>query len=288
MSLNCCEVKIYNTTIDLTNAIARWKSDNPTGKIGFVPTMGALHDGHMTLVEAAKKESDFVIVSVFVNPTQFNDAEDLKRYPRTEEADAKLLVDHHCDVLFLPSVEDMYPPTDTTYDIHLNGLDKVMEGKYRKGHFEGVCNIVEKLLRIVTPDLAFFGIKDFQQVAIISHMVNLRKLPVKIVACPIKRSDSGLALSSRNALLNWEEKEAARIINWTLRLGKQLVSEGKDLSIVKENMLALFNTGQLTLEYLEIVDNISLKSLDKSQPKMSACMAAYCGNVRLIDNIQLN
>ena len=288
MSLNCCEVKIYNTTNDLTNAIARWKSDNPTGKIGFVPTMGALHDGHMTLVEAAKKESDFVIVSVFVNPTQFNDAEDLKRYPRTEEADAKLLVDHHCDVLFLPSVEDMYPPTDTTYDIHLNGLDKVMEGKYRKGHFEGVCNIVEKLLRIVTPDLAFFGIKDFQQVAIISYMVNLRKLPVKIVACPIKRSDSGLALSSRNALLNWEEKEAARIINWTLRLGKQLVSEGKDLSIVKENMLALFNTGQLTLEYLEIVDNISLKSLDKSQPKMSACMAAYCGNVRLIDNIQLN
>ena len=288
MSLNCCEVKIYNTTNDLTNAIARWKSDNPTGKIGFVPTMGALHDGHMTLVEAAKKESDFVIVSVFVNPTQFNDAEDLKRYPRTEEADAKLLVDHHCDVLFLPSVEDMYPPTDTTYDIHLKGLDKVMEGKYRKGHFEGVCNIVEKLLRIVTPDLAFFGIKDFQQVAIISHMVNLRKLPVKIVACPIKRSDSGLALSSRNALLNWEEKEAARIINWTLRLGKQLVSEGKDLSIVKENMLALFNTGQLTLEYLEIVDNISLKSLDKSQPKMSACMAAYCGNVRLIDNIQLN
>ena len=281
-------MKIYNTTNDLTNAIARWKSDNPTGKIGFVPTMGALHDGHMTLVEAAKKESDFVIVSVFVNPTQFNDAEDLKRYPRTEEADAKLLVDHHCDVLFLPSVEDMYPPTDTTYDIHLNGLDKVMEGKYRKGHFEGVCNIVEKLLRIVTPDLAFFGIKDFQQVAIISYMVNLRKLPVKIVACPIKRSDSGLALSSRNALLNWEEKEAARIINWTLRLGKQLVSEGKDLSIVKENMLALFNTGQLTLEYLEIVDNISLKSLDKSQPKMSACMAAYCGNVRLIDNIQLN
>ena len=268
--------------------MALWKSEHPNGKIGFFPTMGALHGGHMSLVEAAKKACDLVIVSVFVNPTQFNDDKDLERYPRTESEDAELLEKHHCDILFIPEVEDMYPANEAPYQIDLEGIDKVMEGKYRKGHFEGVCNIVEKLLRITCPDMAFFGIKDFQQVAIVRHMVKLRGLPVDIIACPIKRSASGLAMSSRNALLSEKDKEDARIINWTLKLGKQLVSEKQPLALVKENMLALFKFGNLTIEYLEIVDNSSLQEIKTNQPNMSACMAAYCGKVRLIDNIQLN
>ena len=281
-------MKIFKTSKDLQNAIALWKSDNVNKNIGFIPTMGALHDGHMSLLEAAREESDLVIVSVFVNPKQFNDAKDLERYPRTEDEDIKLLEAHQCDILFMPEVDDIYPPNEAPYSIDLAGIDKLMEGKYRPGHFEGVCNVVEKFLKITTPDLAFFGIKDFQQVAIIRHMVEVRRIPVKIVAVPIKRNNGGLALSSRNALLSHEEKEAARIINWTLRLGKQLVSEGKQLDIVKENMLSLFECSTLDIEYLNIVDNRTLQPVKAVQPKITACIAAYCGKVRLIDNIQLN
>ncbi|MDX1348919.1 MAG: pantoate--beta-alanine ligase, partial [Putridiphycobacter sp.] len=180
------------------------------------------------------------------------------------------------------------PPNDSPYEIDLKGLDKVMEGEFRPGHFKGVCNIVEKLFRIVEPGKAYFGIKDFQQVAVISHMVKVRNLPVEIVPCPIKRNNGGLALSSRNALLSEKEKEAARIINWMLRIGKQLVSEGKPLDIVRENMLSVFNLGELELEYLEIVDNTTLQPAVSTDSKISACTAAYCGKVRLIDNIQLN
>lgn len=288
MSLNCSKVEIYKTSKGLKAALEAWKSDHPTGKIGLVPTMGALHQGHITLVEAAKKSCDIVIVSVFVNPTQFNDPKDLERYPRTEKEDAELLLKHHCDIMFLPEVEDMYPANEKPYEIDLKGLDKVMEGEFRPGHFKGVCNIVEKLFRIVEPNKAYFGIKDFQQVAIVSHMVSDRDLNIEIVACPIKRNDGGLALSSRNALLSEQDKEDARIINWMLRLGQQLVSEGKSINIVKENMLALFSLGKLKLEYLEIVDNKTLKQANTADSKITACTAAYCGKVRLIDNIQLN
>jgi len=281
-------VEIYKSSKALKEAVALWKSANPAGEIGFVATMGALHGGHITLVEAAKKASDIVIVSIFVNPTQFNDPKDLERYPRTEEADTKLLAENDCDIIFMPSVDDMYPTSQPKYEINLAGLDQLMEGRYRPGHFEGVCNIVETLLRVTTCDLAFFGIKDFQQVAIVKHMVELRNLPVKIVAVPIKRNSGGLALSSRNALLSEEQKEQARIINWVLRLGKQLISEGKPLPVVEENMLALFSLGSLELEYLDIISNKTLQPVHSVEPSISACMAAYCGKVRLIDNIQLN
>lgn len=281
-------MEIFRSSESLKKGLSVWRSDNPKGSVGFVATMGALHEGHVTLVEAAKKTCDLVVVSVFVNPTQFNNEGDLKRYPRTEEADAKLLLDNECDILFSPKVEDMYPPKEKPYEIDLNGLDLLMEGEFRPGHFKGVCNIVERLFRIIEPQKAFFGIKDLQQVAIVSHMVKLRKLPVEIVACPIKRSDAGLALSSRNALLNAQEKEKARIINWTLRIGKQLVSEGKSLAVIKENMRALFDLSDLELEYLEVVDSGSLQTVTEVQPNISACLAAYCGKVRLIDNIQLN
>ncbi|MFK8037497.1 MAG: pantoate--beta-alanine ligase [Crocinitomicaceae bacterium] len=281
-------MEIFRTKKELQQAIAHWKGRKPSKKVGFIPTMGALHEGHISLVDAAKLHSDLIIVSVFVNPAQFNDQSDLERYPRTESADADLLNKNGCDILFLPPVNEVYPIGEAKYEIELDGLDSVMEGTFRPGHFKGVCNVVEKLFRIVKPDIAFFGIKDFQQAAIIKHMVNLRGLPVEILACPIKRNDGGLALSSRNALLSEQEKEDARIINWTLRLAKILVQEGKSLKIVKENVQALFSLGQLKLEYMEIVHNDSLKPVKSITENISICLAAYCGKVRLIDNIQLN
>ncbi len=281
-------MKIYKTSKDIKEAIELWKSDNADKKIGFVATMGALHAGHMALINEANRMCGLVVASIFVNPTQFNDPADLERYPRTETEDAKLLEDNKCDILFLPAVDEVYVPKQQPYDIDLQGLDNDLEGKYRPGHFKGVCNVVEKLLNIIAPDISFFGIKDFQQVAIVKYMVKLRKLPVEIIAVPILRNEGGLALSSRNALLSEKEKEDARIINWTLRLGKQLVGEGHNLKDVKENMLAFFDLGKLSLEYLEIVDNLTLKKVTRIQPEISVCIAAYCGKVRLIDNMQLN
>lgn len=281
-------MEIFKTKKGLQEAVAQWKVQNAQKKVGFIPTMGALHQGHMSLIDTAKINCDLIIVSVFVNPTQFNEQADLEKYPRTESADADLLRKNGCNILFLPEVDEVYPKDEPKYDINLNGLDSVMEGMFRPGHFRGVCNVVEKLLRIVKPEITFFGIKDFQQVAIVKHMINLRHLPVEVVACPIKRSDSGLALSSRNALLSEKEKEEARIINWTLRLAKVLVKEGKSLEVINENIQALFKLGNLELEYLEIINNSTLKPVTSTKEKMSICIAAYCGKVRLIDNMQLN
>ena len=282
-------MKIIKAINDLVEEIYRLRSTGEKTSVGLVPTMGALHEGHMSLINEARQVTDIVIASLFVNPTQFNDVKDLEVYPRTEQEDINLLEKNGCDILFMPPVEEMYPNgLNEPYEIDLNGLDTILEGKYRDGHFNGVCIIVEKLLTMVKPDVGFFGIKDFQQVAVVKRMVKVRNLNVQIHACPIKRELSGLAMSSRNALLSEEEKEAARIINWTLRLGKQLVSENLNLSTVKENMLALFNTCDLKLEYLEIVDNTALKNVSEIKPEISCCIAAYCGKVRLIDNIQLN
>ncbi|MFD1553088.1 pantoate--beta-alanine ligase [Putridiphycobacter roseus] len=281
-------MKIVTEVKELKNLINAFRLNNPKDNIGFIPTMGALHQGHVSLIDAASDLCNFVITSIFVNPTQFNDKKDLERYPRTIEADMEVLANTACDVLFLPTVAEMYPIKDAVYSIDLNGLDQVMEGKFRQGHFDGVCNIVESFFRIIAPDKAFFGIKDFQQVAIIKHMTKVRALKVDVVTCPILRDASGLAMSSRNALLSPQEKESARILNWVLKLGKLLVQEGKPLSEIKENMLALFAQGSLDLEYLEIVDNDTLQAVNSVQPNISACIVAYCGNVRLIDNIQLN
>lgn len=281
-------MEIFRTKKGLQEAIRLWKAQNTQKKVGFIPTMGALHEGHISLIDAAKMSSDLIVVSVFVNPAQFNEQVDLEKYPRTESADADLLKKNGCDILFLPEVSEVYPEGEPKYEIDLNGLDSVMEGMFRPGHFKGVCNVVEKLLRMVKPEIAFFGLKDFQQVAIVKHMINLRQLPVEMMACPIKRNDGGLALSSRNALLSEQEKEEARIINWTLRLAKNLVNEGKSLAVVNENARALFKLSNLELEYLEIINNSSLKPVSSMHKNMSICLAAYCGKVRLIDNIQLN
>ena len=286
-------MKVFSKTSELNQYLEKLNpladgSENSTLVIGFVPTMGALHEGHLSLIKKAKEQSDIVICSVFVNPTQFNEKSDLDKYPRTIEKDIKLLEENNCDIVFTPTVEEVYPNNTKDYVIDLNGLDKVLEGKYRPGHFDGVCMVVERLFDIVKPNKAFFGIKDFQQVAIIKYMTQLRGFDIDIVACPIKREASGLAMSSRNILLSDQQKEEATIISKTIFKGKDVFKNGGDIEEMYDIMKALFKTSTLKLEYLEIVDNNTLKSVKFVTNNCSICIAAYCGEVRLIDNCQLN
>jgi pantoate--beta-alanine ligase len=281
-------VKIARNNQELEQILENYKLDNPTHTIGFVPTMGALHQGHMSLVKQAKIKSNFLVVSVFVNPTQFNESADLDKYPRTESADIELLKSNNCDLIYLPSVEDIYPNKKSNYYIDLVGLDKVMEGKYRENHFDGVCMVVERLFSLVKPDYAFFGKKDFQQVAIIDYMVKDRELAVEIISCPIKRELSGLAMSSRNMLLSAYEKNQAVIINDALSSGVSAYKRGFKIDMVMGTMLSIFYRGSLQLEYIEIVDNVTLQKVSELNDNCTVCIAAYCGSVRLIDNFQFS
>ena len=279
-------MKIARNNSELTKILTEFRLNNPDKTIGFIPTMGALHDGHMSLIKAANNTANFVVSSIFVNPTQFNDASDLVKYPRTESADLKLLKSNNCDLVYIPSVEDIYPKNNSKYFIDLQGLDKIMEGKYRDNHFDGVCMVVERLFNLVKPDVAFFGKKDFQQVAIINFMVKDRGLDIKIESCPIKREKSGLAMSSRNTLLSGFEKAEATIISIALSSGVNVYQQGYNLERVRQTILSLLNRGSLKLEYLDFVDNDTLKSVNKLNNNCSVCIAAYCGSVRLIDNFQ--
>ncbi len=282
------KMKVIKNIKHLKEQLSIIKNNNPQLKIGFVPTMGALHHGHLSLIEQAKNKTDFVICSIFVNPTQFNEKSDLEKYPRTVDADINLLKENECDLVFIPSVKDIYPNNNTAYSINLNGLDKVLEGKYRPGHFNGVCMVVERLFNIVEPDVAFFGIKDFQQVAIIKYMTKLRGFDIKIIACPIKRETSGLAMSSRNMLLSDKEKKEATILSKTIFKGKEVFKNGGNLTEMYQQMHQLFNTSNLKLEYLKIVDNDYLREVETPTKNCTICIAAYCGSVRLIDNCQLD
>ena len=259
------------------------------GTIGFVPTMGALHAGHISLVEKAAEENPVVVVSIFVNPTQFNDPKDLERYPRDLNADLKLLEKSGATLVFAPSVKEIYPEPDTRkFDFGL--LEVVMEGKHRPGHFNGVAQVVSKLFEMVKPDKAYFGMKDFQQVAIIKNMVKQLHSPVEIISCPIIREESGLAMSSRNELLSSEERKNAAVISKTLAKAKQLTGQKSVQELtgwVTEN---INKNPYLSVEYVEIVNDINLqpvKSWDEENTKVG-CVAVRCGKVRLIDNIVLN
>lgn len=259
----------------------------PGRKIGFVPTMGALHEGHMALVRRAKKMADIVVVSVFVNPTQFNNPSDLDLYPRTPEKDAALLEQNGCDVAFFPTVEEIYPEGYQTPDIPLGNLENVMEGEFRPGHFKGVVQVVNRFFEIVKPDYAFFGMKDFQQVAVIRHMVRHLNLPVQIVPCPTLREASGLAMSSRNMRLSAHQLVEAIAIYDTLTRAKAQ-AEYLSPAQVKEDAVAFFAESSLKLEYFTIADPVTLEELsDAWVDGATACIAAYCGEVRLIDNMVL-
>ncbi len=260
------------------------------GSIGFVPTMGALHKGHLSLTEIAGKQSDFVIVSIFVNPTQFNDPDDLRNYPRNLEKDLALLSDQgKTSAVFAPEVNDIYPEPDLR-KFDFGQLDKVMEGAHRPGHFNGVAQVVSKLFEIVQPHKAFFGQKDFQQLAIVSQMVKQMKSEIEIVSCPIIREDDGLAMSSRNVLLSPEERIHAANISRILFKSKELAKSTDVVNLTGWVINELNNDPFLKVEYFQIVDSHNLMPVEKwSQPgTKQGCVAVKIGKVRLIDNIKFN
>ncbi|MFV0290265.1 MAG: pantoate--beta-alanine ligase [Mangrovibacterium sp.] len=257
--------------------------------IGFVPTMGALHAGHLSLVTEAAKQCDFIVMSIFVNPTQFNDPKDLEKYPRTLTADVDLLKTTSCDLVFAPEVDTMYPEPDNR-QFNFGNLEQVMEGAFRPGHFNGVAQVVSKLFNLVKPHKAFFGQKDFQQFAIIKNMTAQLALPVEVISCPIVRETSGLAMSSRNQLLSSSEKQEAaaifEVLSWAKNQGKALaLTDLKSAIIEKINLINC-----LEVEYVEIADAQTLQSVNtwNDSLELVICVAVYCGKVRLIDNVLLN
>ncbi|MCQ2384076.1 MAG: pantoate--beta-alanine ligase [Paludibacteraceae bacterium] len=258
--------------------------------IGFVPTMGALHNGHLQLVKRCVSENDVCIVSVFVNPTQFNDKHDLEVYPRDVEADAKKLESVGCTILFAPTPEEMYTEEerDKVFEFDFGGLDQVMEGKHRPGHFNGVVQVVSKLFTLVRPTRAYFGEKDFQQLAIIRRMVEVMGFEIEIVGCPIVREESGLALSSRNALLSDEERKLAAHIHAVLKESVQFVSQTSLEELQKAVVDAIDAKEGLKTEYFSIVDGKTLRELDNwiQADYIVGCITVFCGKVRLIDNIR--
>jgi pantoate--beta-alanine ligase len=277
---------LIETIIELQNKLKELQGN---GTIGFVPTMGALHEGHISLVNRAVSENRIVVVSIFVNPTQFNDKSDLDRYPRTLKSDLVLLEKTGCQLVFAPSAQEVYPEHDTR-KFDFGPLETVMEGKHRPGHFNGVAQVVSKLFAFVQPDRAYFGLKDFQQLAIIKEMVRQLKLDIEIVACPIVREASGLAMSSRNELLTAGERKNAAIISETLVMAKEL-SKQKSVNELENWVVETINKNvDLTVEYFEIVDEMYLqpvKSWDENCTKVG-CIAVFCGKVRLIDNVVFN
>ncbi len=257
-------------------------------RIGLVPTMGALHEGHMSLVRAAKAQCEFVVVSLFVNPLQFGPKEDLAKYPRTFERDRDHLEQAGVDVLFAPSVEEMYPKGAVTY-VNVETLSERLDGKSRPGHFRGVTTVVAKLFHIAAPDLAFFGQKDAAQVAIIKRMVRDLDMPVEIVVSPIVREPDGLAMSSRNAYLDPEQRTQALVLSRSLRRIEELFGQGERRSAKLEAAAkSVFREEPgVRLDYFSIVDPHSLETLGAAFPGALAVVAAYVGNTRLIDNIVL-
>lgn len=282
-------MKVAKNEKELASALGSAKAKNPNVIIGFVPTMGALHSGHISLIKQAQNVCDFVVCSIFVNPSQFNNANDLKVYPRTVEADQKLLEEADCDLLFLPSFEVIYPNGIPAYSIDLQGLDQGMEGAFRPGHFNGVCMVVERFFELISPNKAFFGLKDFQQLAIIRKMTKIRNLPIEIIASPIARAKNGLALSSRNALLTEEQRTDAGLISKALKAGIQKSKEIKEANAVKKYITTFFEgQTEMVVEYVEIVENENLTPVAEINDNCTVCIVVFYGNVRLIDNMQFS
>ena len=279
-------MKVFNFIVDIQRFIE--EKHNLGLKVGFVPTMGALHDGHLSLINRAKKENDIVVCSVFVNPIQFNNPADLEKYPRTPEKDIEKLQCAGCDAVFVPSAEEMYPEkVEDHYDF--GDLERVMEGACRPGHFNGVAIVVRKLFEIVTPNRAYFGEKDFQQLAIINKMVKDLNMNLEIVPCPIVRENDGLAMSSRNVRLNETERAIAPKIFATLN---DAVSKKDSMSPAEMKSYTLAKYAEINefdVEYVEITDEINLKSIENWNECEHAriFVALQLGPVRLIDNVRI-
>jgi len=285
---------IFKKVADLRHWLVR---QNTT--VGFVPTMGALHAGHLELVRMSKREGCITVTSIFVNPTQFNDPSDLEKYPRMPEKDAELLESAQCDALFIPSVEEVYPPGENLrIDLDFKQLDKVMEGEFRPGHFEGMATVVHRLLDIVRPHKLFMGQKDYQQLAIVRNMVRQLSLPVVVIMCPTVREPDGLAMSSRNVRLNPGMRTAAPVIYQTLLWAKDALEQNRPVPDIQLEALRKLTEAGLKPEYFDLVDGDTLSPIrpkgaihflnDKgSNESIVACTAAVAGDVRLIDNLVL-
>ncbi|MCM1110904.1 MAG: pantoate--beta-alanine ligase [Clostridium sp.] len=279
-------MEIIRKTDDLKRSLDALRGQGKT--IGLVPTMGALHDGHLSLIARARRDNDIVVASVFVNPTQFNNPEDLRTYPRTEEADCRKLEEGGCDIAFIPTVGEIYPEPDTR-QFDLGPVAEVMEGAHRPGHFNGVAQIVSKLFAMVRPTRAYFGEKDLQQIAVIRRMAELEGFDdLEIVDCPIVREPDGLAMSSRNTRLSAAERAAAPAIHLTLA---ESVGRSRSMSVADLKRLVvdtLDSLPHLKVEYFEIVDPLTMQPVaDWSDSKDPVgCITVYCGDVRLIDNIK--
>lgn len=282
-------MKIAKTKAELIAELDKIREDKC---VGFVPTMGGLHAGHLSLVNRSKKECDLTVVSVFLNPTQFNDPNDLKTYPHNTEDDIRLLQEAEVDVLFLPTPEEMYEPGEKAPDYEIGRVAEVMEGAHRPGHFKGVVWVVSKLFRLVRPNKAFFGLKDFQQIAVIKRMVELSPdmKGLEIVSCPVIREEDGLAMSSRNRKLNTEERAAAPEIYKALQAGVEAKNEGRSLESVRQQIIQQINANPyLTVEYFSIVDGTTLEEITEWQEDAVGCITVYCGEeVRLIDHISFD
>lgn len=265
------------------------KSLKKEASIGFVPTMGALHKGHLSLIEQAKKENDIVVVSIFVNPTQFDKQEDLINYPKTIDKDLSLLKSVYCDIVFTPTAEEIYSNNIQSQSFSFDGLEFQMEGKFRDGHFNGVGTIVKRLFEIVTPHRAYFGEKDFQQLQIIRKMTKKHQIPVKVIGCEIYRENDGLAMSSRNCRLTKEHRKVAPFINKTLKKAKEEFGTKNALEVYKWVENEFENQPLLELEYFEIAYEETLQPIKNkdSKQKYRAFIAVFADKIRLIDNISL-
>jgi len=285
LNSNHSSLEIIKTIAALQNHLQKQSSQKP---VGLVPTMGALHNGHLSLIKTAQAQAAMVVCSIFVNPTQFTNISDLEKYPKPVEADLSKLEQAQCDILFMPDVQEMYPQKEH-WHLNIGEIEHRLEGKFRPGHYQGVMQIVYKLFMAVKPDLAFFGQKDFQQIRVIEKMTELKKLPVKLVACPIIREADGLAMSSRNIHLSDQERKHALVLSWALsQLKKSYVKEASP-ELRKEAMELISAEPQVQLEYLEIVnmDNLNQDTSDPTQG-IIALLAAKVGQTRLIDNMILS
>ena len=276
-------MKIFNTKSEVKQYLRQLKATGKT--IGFVPTMGALHNGHLSLLRQAQQQTDVVVCSIFVNPTQFNDPKDLEKYPRPIEADVEKLETAGCDVLFNPPVNEMYADNEN-WHLDIGRLEHLLEGRFRPGHYQGVTQVVSKLFNIVEPHKAFFGQKDYQQVMVISRMVELLAMPVEIVMCPIEREPDGLAMSSRNIHLTADDRQHALVLSRALNEAKASFDTGISLTEIQAQASGIINHELGTqLEYFELANGQTLESAKPDSQTIVALVAARVGNTRLIDNV---
>jgi len=281
-------MKIIKQKNEISAEIQAIKSFEKT--IGFVPTMGALHEGHLALVKRAVDENDVCIVSIFVNPTQFNNTSDLEKYPRNLNRDAEMLKNAGCELIFAPEVSEIYEVSEleNSFDFDFAGLDSVMEGKFRPGHFNGVVQIVSKLFQLILPDKAYFGEKDFQQLAIIHRMVKIMNFNVEIIDCAIVRESSGLAMSSRNERLTPDQGKKAVEISKVLFESRNFATQFSPKDLTDWVIEKINTVDELKVEYYEIVNSITLQTTTSWSEPTVGCIAVFCGEVRLIDNIRYN